>query len=118
MTAEESQAAIHVDRVVALVGYSPDNSIYRELQVHECYASFGPIKLAATLFSGDSADCLNQDSPGPDALCNPEPNFFVLGAKSYGKHSNFLIRTGLQQLRDVLDRYASTTRVAVTEREY
>jgi hypothetical protein len=107
---------------LAHVGYQPDNSIYRELQIHECYASFGPIKLAATLLTGDATDCLAGASAGPETLRNPEPDFFVLGAKSYGKHSNFLIRTGLGQVRDVfalieddpgLDLYRGPTRTGV-----
>ena len=93
---------MRVDRVLALVGYSPDNSIYRELQVHECYASLGPMKLATTLLGQGSADCLAQTSGGAEALRNPEPNFYLLGAKSYGRNSQFLIRLGLQQVREVL----------------
>ncbi len=38
-----------VDRIIANVGYRPDTTLYRELQVHECYATSGPMKLAATL---------------------------------------------------------------------
>ncbi len=92
-------SAVAVDRILAHVGYEPDNSIYRELQVHECYASLGPMKLATTLLAANSADCLAQSSAGPESLRNPEPGFFILGAKSYGKNSNFLIRTGLEQIR-------------------
>ena len=36
-----------------------------------------------------------------DALRNPEPDFYVLGAKSYGRNPDFLIRVGLEQIRDV-----------------
>ena len=36
-----------------------------------------------------------------DTLRNPEPDFYILGAKSYGKNSQFLIRLGLEQVRDV-----------------
>jgi hypothetical protein len=95
-------------------------------QVHLCYASGGPMNLAATLI-GSSGDCLKQQvsqapthamshmvalytapqthacffsraefltiasahySPqfsGADVLCNPEPCFFILGSKSYGR---------------------------------
>src|SRR5262249_32055841 len=31
------------DRLIANVGFTPDTSLYRELQVHECYASLGPM---------------------------------------------------------------------------
>ena len=94
---------VAVDRIVANVGYSPDNSLYRELQVHECYASRGPMNLAAALLAagGDGDDCLAVPPLGAATLQNPEPGFFILGSKSYGKGFNFLLKTGLEQIRDV-----------------
>jgi hypothetical protein len=89
------------DRVVANVGYRPDNRLYEELQIHECYASGGPMKLAAALSGDSSADCLDQTSAGPQSLLNPELNFYILGAKSYGRNSRFLYRIGLDQIRDL-----------------
>ncbi len=88
------------NRIVANVGYHPDNKIYSELQVHECYASGGPMKLAAQLGNG-SADCLDQSSCGPASLLNPEPNFYILGSKSYGRNTQFLLSIGLEQIRDL-----------------
>ena len=38
---------------------------------------------------------------GPQSLLNPEPDFYVLGAKSYGRNSRFLISLGLTQIRDL-----------------
>jgi len=111
---------VEVDTVLALVGFRPDRRLYAELQVHECWATMGPIKLAATLIGSDSADCLEQTSAGADVLTHPEPGFFILGSKSYGKNVNFLIRLGLEQIRDVftlidgdpkLDLYAKNARV-------
>jgi thioredoxin reductase len=89
-----------VDRVVGNVGYTPDASLYRELQVHECYASLGPMALAASLMKHAGGDCLSIPPQGPGVLRNPEPNFFILGAKSYGRNSNFLLRAGFEQVRD------------------
>jgi thioredoxin reductase len=89
------------DRVVANVGYTPDTDLYRELQVHECYASLGPMNLAAALSKVASADCLSIPAQGANTLRSPEPNFYVLGAKSYGRNSNFLMRTGFEQVREV-----------------
>jgi thioredoxin reductase len=88
------------DRIVANVGFSPDADLYRELQLHECYASLGPMKLAAALLAHAGGDCLTVPAQGAAALRNPEPNFFVLGAKSYGRNSNFLLRAGFEQVRD------------------
>ena len=90
-----------VDSVIANVGYHPDQSLYEELQIHQCYASQGPMKLAAALMSETSADCMAQSNPGADSLRNPEPGFFILGAKSYGRNSRFLLRIGLEQIRSV-----------------
>ncbi|MDA0282164.1 MAG: FAD-dependent oxidoreductase [Planctomycetota bacterium] len=87
-----------VDRIIANVGYRPDRSLYEELQVHECYASQGPMKLAAALLVETSGDCMTQSSQGPDSLRNPEPGFYILGAKSYGRDSRFLLRVGLEQI--------------------
>jgi thioredoxin reductase len=93
-----------VDRIVANVGYRPELEMTRELQVHLCYASEGPMKLAASLLAqSGSADCLTQESAGVDTLRSPEPDFFVIGAKSYGRNSNFLLRVGFEQLEAIVD---------------
>jgi hypothetical protein len=106
-----------VDRIIANVGYTPDRALYRELQVHECYATLGPMQLAAALMKHAAADCLAVPSTAPGLLRNPEPNFFILGAKSFGRNSNFLLRAGFDQVRDAfrliadkpdLDLYRST----------
>jgi len=91
-----------VDQFVGCCGFRPDSSLYEELQVHQCYASNGPMKLAATLL-GASGDCLQQVSAGVDSLKNPEPGFFILGMKSYGRNSAFLLKIGHEQVRCVLE---------------
>ncbi len=93
---------VTVDRVLALTGSVGDHLLYRELQVHECYATSGPMKLAAALLGESSADCLAQKSHGPETLVNPEPGFYILGAKSYGRNNTFLMRTGWQQVDEVV----------------
>jgi hypothetical protein len=100
---------VEVDRVLALTGYVGDPSLYRQLQVHECYATGAPMNLAAALLAaaGDGpADCLAQPAQGVDVLRSPEPDFFVLGAKSYGRSSAFLLRVGYQQVDEVVGAYA------------
>ena len=100
----QTDLALAVDEVVALVGYAPDASIYEQLQVHQCYATSGPMKLSAALLgaAAGGGDCLSAGAGlGPETLKHPEPNFYILGAKSFGTNSNFLLRTGHQQVRDV-----------------
>ena len=100
--------AFEVERVLALVGYRPDLGITRELQIHHCYASEGPMKLASAISSaslaspGSAGDCLSQVAHGPESLRNPEPGFFILGAKSYGRNPAFLLSVGHQQIQDAL----------------
>ncbi len=89
-----------VDLVLALTGYVGDAGLYRQLQFHECYATSGPMNLAAQLVGG-SADCLAQESHGADSLVSPEPDFFVLGIKSYGRSPGFLMRVGYTQVDEV-----------------
>ena len=95
------EQTIEADRVVANVGYRPDRRIYEELQVHECFASQGPMKIAANLLSSDSPDCLDQAPGGSDSLLLPDPGFFILGSKSYGRNSQFLLATGFSQIQQL-----------------
>ncbi len=62
-----------VDRIVGNVGYTPDTAISRELQVGE----------------------------SPTWPRTAEPNFYIIGAKSYGRNSTFLLRNGFEQVREV-----------------
>ena len=64
-----------VERVIANVGYLPEHTLSRELHVLE----------------PDRSATVRQ----------PEPNYFILGAKSFGRNSRFLLRAGFDQLRDV-----------------
>lgn len=92
---------VEVDRVLSLTGFTGDHQMYRQLQVHECYATCGPIKLSAALLGAGSSDCLAQTTHGADTLTNPEPGFFLLGIKSYGRNNTFLMRIGWDQVGEV-----------------
>ncbi|HEV8239906.1 MAG TPA: hypothetical protein VGS57_11110 [Thermoanaerobaculia bacterium] len=93
-----------VDRVLSLTGAVGDHRLYRQLQVHECYATCGPMKLSAALFAaaGGSGDCLQQTAHGVESLKSPEPRFFLLGQKSYGRNTSFLLRVGWEQVAEVM----------------
>jgi len=99
--------SVEVDHVAAHVGHDPERSIYAELQVHECYATLGPMALSAALLAASGTDCLAQPDPGPDALEHPEPDFFIAGAKSHGRIPSFLLRDGFRQVRQILRRIES-----------
>jgi len=88
------------DRIIANVGYRPDGTIYRELQFDECYATGAPAGTAKARFARSAG----KESPNSGvwdaaSLCTPEPDFYILGAKSFGRDSRFLICDGLDQIR-------------------
>ena len=102
---------LSADVLVAHVGFRPDTSVTRELHLHHCYASEGPMKLASSLLAarvaakgggGGGGDCLKQATPGPEQLMTPEPRFFVIGSKSYGRNSAFLLKLGHAQAETVV----------------
>jgi len=96
------------DQVLVNCGYGPDGSLYRELHVHESYETLAPIKIATALQAAGTSDCVKIPALGAAVLETPEPHFFVLGAKSYGRSSSFLLETGYRQVADVLARLAES----------
>ena len=57
----------------------------------------------AALLGETGGDCLAVRSFGAESLVHPEPGYFTLGMKSYGRTPDFLIRTGLEQIASLLD---------------
>ena len=102
VTTPEGARVEEADRVIVNCGYGPDTSLYRELRVHECYETLAPMKLAAALQGALTSDCTAIPAFGVDQLRSPEPGFFIVGAKSYGRSSSFLLQTGYRQVGDVL----------------
>jgi thioredoxin reductase len=91
------------DQVIVNCGYGPDTSLHRELQIHECYASLAPMKLAASLLAAGTSDCTKVPAQGADMLAHPERAYYIVGAKSYGRTSTaFLLETGYRQVAEVL----------------
>ncbi len=86
------------DRILANVGYRPNLEMLRELQVATCCLSEAPRDLARWLASGEHSKGELGDAK---TLLHPEPNFYILGAKSYGRRSDFLLASGFEQIRQV-----------------
>lgn len=89
-----------IDRLIGNVGYQPDSRIHGELQVDLCPATLAPANVAAAL-GKQPADGLPPAALGAAALRNREPGFFILGRKSFGRRSHFLMRTGFEQVREL-----------------
>jgi thioredoxin reductase len=113
-----SAVELTVDQVLGLVGYRPGTGIASELHVHHCYATEGPMALSSAILASTAAapdaagDCLKQTPHGPETLRTPEPGFFVVGAKSYGRNPQFLLTLGHRQIEDVLSLLAADRRAA------
>eukprot|EP01059_Diplonema_ambulator_P002163 TRINITY_DN117_c0_g1_i1.p1 TRINITY_DN117_c0_g1~~TRINITY_DN117_c0_g1_i1.p1 ORF type:complete len:382 (+),score=119.50 TRINITY_DN117_c0_g1_i1:58-1203(+) len=95
------------DMLYSLVGYQPDHMITRELHNHLCYASEGPMALAAFLLharaDGGSADCLMQACGGADTMRTPEPQFYIIGSKAYSRDPTFLLKIGFEQVDQIFE---------------
>ena len=58
--------------------------------------------LSASLAAPDAAgDCLKQTTHGAETLRNPEPGFYLAGAKSYGRNPQFLLSVGHRQIEEI-----------------
>jgi thioredoxin reductase len=89
------------DRVIANVGYQPDASLYAELQVDCCEASGAPRRVGELVRATKPEEYHTLPPCPPQALVTTEPNFYILGAKSFGRDSRFVFVHGLDQIRAV-----------------
>ena len=92
------ELSIVVDHLVGAAGHAADDSLWQELQIHQCYASGAPMATAAAMLA-DTLDFRHTPHAlGCDSLKNPEPDFYVLGSKSYGRNPGFSLHIGLGQI--------------------
>ena len=88
-----------IDEIIALTGYRPNLDMLRELSAEFSGISEGVSGLYRALTN--ITDCLAKIDIKPQALQTGEPNFFVVGIKSYGRNSGFLLKSGVDQLEAV-----------------
>lgn len=88
------------DRVVVATGYRPDLGLTRELRLDLDPAVEAPRALAP-LIDPNVHSCGTVPPHGYGELSHPEPNFFTVGMKSYGRAPTFLLLTGYEQVRSV-----------------
>jgi thioredoxin reductase len=90
------------DQVIINCGFGPDTTLYRELRVDECHETLAPRGVADALRAAGTSDCAKVPAFDAATLATPEPHFYILGAKSYGRSSAFLLETGYKQVAGVL----------------
>ncbi|MEU7002513.1 FAD-dependent oxidoreductase [Nonomuraea sp. NPDC046570] len=89
------------DRVVAATGYRPDHTIAAELRL-DLDPILGSTRTLAPLIDPNQHSCGTVPAHGVDELAHPEPGYYAVGVKSYGRAPTFLMATGYEQVRSVV----------------
>jgi hypothetical protein len=90
-----------VDRLVVATGQRPDLSVTRELRL-ELDPWLEGAKALGPLIDPNLHSCGSVPPHGHRELAHPEPGFYTVGIKSYGRAPTFLLRTGYEQVRSVV----------------
>ncbi|MFC6023671.1 FAD-dependent oxidoreductase [Plantactinospora solaniradicis] len=92
---------VTVDRIVSATGFRPDHSIATELRL-DLDPIMGSTRALAPLIDPNEHSCGTVPPHGVDELSHPEPGFYAIGVKSYGRAPTFLMATGYEQARSVV----------------
>ena len=109
---DASKAAIEgIDEIIAATGARPDLGIARELRLR-LDPWLESTDALAPLIDPNVHSCGTVRPHGHRELAHPEPGFYAIGAKSYGRAPNFLLATGYEQARSVVAALAGDWRAA------
>ncbi|MGA9870360.1 MAG: FAD-dependent oxidoreductase [Rhodococcus sp. (in: high G+C Gram-positive bacteria)] len=100
LVSDKSRRIDGVDRVVALTGFRPDLSWLSEVRLDLDPTLQAP-RFLATLIDPNIHSCGTVYPHGVDELTQPEPGFYLVGMKSYGRAPTFLAMTGYEQVRSI-----------------
>jgi len=89
------------DEIIVTTGLRPDLEPLRELRLELDEIVEAPRALAP-LIDPNVHSCGTVPPHGFMELSHPEPGFFIVGMKSYGRAPTFLLRTGYEQVRSVV----------------
>ncbi|WP_454777666.1 FAD-dependent oxidoreductase [Georgenia muralis] len=102
---------LRVDAVAGATGFRPDLDMLRELRLDLDPGLEAPSALAP-LIDPEHHSCGTVPAHGATTLAHPEPDFFVVGMKSYGRAPTFLLATGYEQVRSVAAHLAGDVEAA------
>ncbi|HVO04468.1 MAG TPA: FAD-dependent oxidoreductase [Candidatus Cybelea sp.] len=89
-----------LDEVVVATGQRPDLDLTRELRL-ELDPWLESTKALGPMIDPNIHSCGSVDPHGHRELAHPEPDFYTIGVKSYGRAPTFLLLTGYEQARSV-----------------
>jgi len=92
---------VEADVIVNATGARPDHTLADELRL-DLDPILGSARALAPLIDPNVHSCGTVPPHGVDELTQPEPGYFVVGAKSYGRAPTFLLATGYEQVRSVV----------------
>ncbi|GAB2953325.1 FAD-dependent oxidoreductase [Nonomuraea fastidiosa] len=95
------EQSVLADRIVAATGYRPDHTIAAELRL-DLDPVLGSTRALAPLIDPNQHSCGTVPPHGADELAHPEPGYYAIGVKSYGRAPTFLLATGYEQARSVV----------------
>jgi thioredoxin reductase len=93
--------SVMADRIVSATGFRPDHGIVSELRL-DLDPVLGATRALAPLIDPNEHSCGTVPPHGVDELAQPEPGYYAIGAKSYGRAPTFLLATGYEQARSVV----------------
>lgn len=100
IVAEDGREVTDVGHVFALTGFRPDTGMLRELRI-DLDTALEAVAGIASEIDPNIHSCGSAGATGARELAQPEPGFFIVGAKSYGRAPTFLALTGYEQVRSV-----------------
>jgi hypothetical protein len=89
-----------IDSIIAATGQRPDLAMLRELRLG-IDPALESVSALAPLIDPNEHSCGTVRPHGARELAHPEPGFYVIGSKSYGRAPTFLLATGYEQARSV-----------------
>jgi thioredoxin reductase len=101
VSSEDGRSLPAADNVVVLTGFRPDLSFLSELRLDLDPTLEAPRALAAEI-DPNIHSCGTVKATGAADLAQPEPDFYLVGMKSYGRAPTFLALTGFEQVRSVV----------------
>lgn len=92
---------VDAEVIVNATGARPDHTLAGELRL-DLDPILGSTRALAPLIDPNVHSCGTVPPHGVDELAHPEPGFYIVGAKSYGRAPTFLLATGYEQVRSVV----------------
>jgi pyruvate/2-oxoglutarate dehydrogenase complex dihydrolipoamide dehydrogenase (E3) component len=103
LTGETDHGALSlspVDEIIVATGQRPDLTMTRELRL-ELDPWLESVRALGPMIDPNIHSCGSVNPHGHRETSHPEPGFYTIGVKSYGRAPTFLLLTGYEQARSV-----------------